>query len=72
MKEKGIIEGYEMKRRVIVSACETAQTILKCDGLVKCKLRERHRHWIKNFCFICIKSALISRPMLFNNGQFPL
>lgn len=41
MKEKGIIEGYEMKKRVIISACETAQTILKCDGLVKCKPRER-------------------------------
>lgn len=41
MKEKGVIEGFEMKRRVITAACETAQMILKCDGLVKCKPRER-------------------------------
>jgi len=41
MREKGIIEGFEMKKRVIISACETAQTILKCDGLVKCQPRER-------------------------------
>lgn len=44
MKEKGIVEGYEMKKRVLVAACETAQTILKCDGVVKCKPRERHHH----------------------------
>lgn len=43
MKEKGILEGFEMKR-VITSACETAQTILKCDGIVKCAPRERHKH----------------------------
>lgn len=42
MREKGIIEGFEMKKRVITAACETAQTILKCDGIVKCKPRERH------------------------------
>lgn len=41
MRNKGILEGYEMKKKVIESACETAQTILKCDGLVKCKPRER-------------------------------
>lgn len=41
MKERGIIEGYEMKKRVITSACETAQMILRCDGIVKCKARER-------------------------------
>lgn len=41
MKEKGIIEGFEMKKRVITAACETAQTILKIDGLVTCKPRER-------------------------------
>lgn len=41
MREKGIIEGFEMKKRVITAACETAQTILKCDGLVKCRPRER-------------------------------
>lgn len=45
MKEKGIIEGFEMKRRVIAAACETAQTILKCDGLVTCQPRDRsHDH----------------------------
>lgn len=44
MKERGIIEGFEMKKRVITAACETAQTILKCDGIVKCKPRERQGH----------------------------
>jgi len=44
MKEKGIIEGYEMKRRVLTAACETAQCILKCDGLVRAAPRERTRH----------------------------
>jgi T-complex protein 1 subunit beta len=45
MKEKGVIEGFEMKKRVITAACETAQTILKCDGLVTCKPRDRsHEH----------------------------
>lgn len=45
MKEKGIIEGYEMKKRVIMAACETAQSILKIDGIVTCKPRERsHDH----------------------------
>lgn len=45
MKEKGIIEGFEMKRRVIVAACEAAQTILRCDGIVTCKPRDRsHDH----------------------------
>ncbi|KAM0679635.1 T-complex protein 1 subunit beta [Glugoides intestinalis] len=41
MREKGIIEGFEMKRRVITAACETAQAILKIDGVVTCKPRER-------------------------------
>lgn len=41
MRDKGIIEGYEMKKRVITAGCETAQTILKCDGFVKIKPRER-------------------------------
>jgi len=41
MREKGIIEGFDMKRRVIVAACETAQAILKIDGLITCKPRER-------------------------------
>ncbi len=44
MKEKGVIEGFEMKKRVITGASETAQTILKCDGVVKVKPRERHGH----------------------------
>lgn len=44
MRERGVIEGFEMKSRVIVAACETAQSILKCDGIVKCKPRERTRH----------------------------
>ncbi|KAI4291943.1 T-complex protein 1 subunit beta [Pancytospora philotis] len=44
MRERGVVEGYEMKKRVLTAACETAQTILKCDGIVKCKPRERHRH----------------------------
>lgn len=45
MKEKGIIEGFEMKKRVITAACETAQAILKIDGVVTCKPRERsHDH----------------------------
>lgn len=41
MREKGVIEGFEMKKRVIVAACETAQAILKIDGVVTCKPRER-------------------------------
>ncbi|KAI5147979.1 T-complex protein 1 subunit beta [Enteropsectra breve] len=44
MKERGVIEGYEMKKRVLTAACETAQVILKCDGIIKCPPRERHRH----------------------------
>jgi T-complex protein 1 subunit beta len=44
MREKGVIEGFEMKKRVLMAACETAQTILKCDGIVKCKPRERTPH----------------------------
>lgn len=41
MREKGVLEGFEMKKRVITSACETAQTILKCDGVVKIRPKER-------------------------------
>lgn len=44
MKEKGVIEGYEMKKRVITAACETAQIILRIDGMVTCKPRERSEH----------------------------
>lgn len=44
MREKGVVEGLEMKSRAIVAACETAQSILKCDGIIKCKPRERTRH----------------------------
>lgn len=44
MRERGIVEGFEMKKRLILAACETAQTILKCDGLVKSKPRERSGH----------------------------
>ncbi|KAK1349878.1 subunit beta of T-complex protein 1 [Hamiltosporidium tvaerminnensis] len=43
MKEKGVVESLRVKRRVLVSACEVAQMIIKCDGVVKCKPRERTR-----------------------------
>ncbi|CAG2101277.1 unnamed protein product [Medioppia subpectinata] len=39
MKEIGVLEGFEMKRRVITAACETAQTILKVDGVARCAPR---------------------------------
>jgi T-complex protein 1 subunit beta len=43
MKEKGIIESLRIKKRIIQAACEAAQMIIKCDGIVKCKPRERTR-----------------------------
>lgn len=44
MREKGVVEGFEMKKRVLIAACEIAQTILKCDETIKVKPRERHGH----------------------------
>jgi T-complex protein 1 subunit beta len=43
MKEKGVVESLRIKKRVIHAACEVAQMIIKCDGVVKCKPRERTR-----------------------------
>lgn len=43
MKDKKIIESYRVKRRVLIAACEAAQMILKCDGLIKCEPVKRSR-----------------------------
>ena len=44
MKTNKVIEGYTMKLRVLKAACETAQGLLKCDGLILHPPRERTRH----------------------------
>ncbi|KAM0678255.1 T-complex protein 1 subunit beta [Binucleata daphniae] len=44
MREKKIFDSYNVKLRVIKAAVETAQILIKCDGIVKCKPRERTRH----------------------------
>lgn len=43
MREKGIFECLSVKKRVLIGACESAQVLIKCDGFVKCKERERTR-----------------------------
>ncbi|EJW05072.1 hypothetical protein EDEG_00853 [Edhazardia aedis USNM 41457] len=43
MKKIGIVESYSVKHRVLTSACEVAQMLIKCDGYVKSKPRERTR-----------------------------
>ncbi|ORD98137.1 TCPB [Hepatospora eriocheir] len=43
MKDLGVIEGFDMKMRVLKAACETAQSILKCDGVIKHQPRKRDR-----------------------------
>lgn len=43
MKKLGVLESLRIKRRVIAAAVEVAQMILKCDGFIKCKPRERTR-----------------------------
>lgn len=44
MKEASVIDSYRIKKRVISASSEVAQMIIKCDGIVKCKPRERTRH----------------------------
>lgn len=44
MKELKVIDSYRIKKRIITCASEIAQMIIKCDGNVKCKPRERTRH----------------------------
>ncbi|EOB12444.1 T-complex protein 1 subunit beta [Nosema bombycis CQ1] len=44
MKTKNVIDSYRIKKRVIKASSEVAQMIVKCDGVVKCKPRERTRH----------------------------
>ncbi|KAK6090513.1 hypothetical protein P3W45_000610 [Vairimorpha bombi] len=44
MKELSVIDSYRIKKRVICASSEVAQMIVKCDGVVKCKPRERSRH----------------------------
>ncbi|KAF7683074.1 T-complex protein 1 subunit beta [Astathelohania contejeani] len=43
MNNRGVIESVRIKKRVLLAACEVAQMIIKCDGLIKCKPRERTR-----------------------------
>ncbi|ORD94633.1 TCPB [Enterospora canceri] len=44
MKQLRVIEGFTMKMRVLRAACETAQALLKCDGIIVHPPRERERH----------------------------
>lgn len=44
MKGLKIMEGFSMKLRVLKAACETAQSLLRCDGVITHPPRERHRH----------------------------
>lgn len=44
MKGAKVFEGYSMKLRVLKAACETAQSLLKCDGVITHPPRERHTH----------------------------
>lgn len=43
MREKKIFDSFSVKLRVLRAAVETAQILIKCDGIVKCKPRERTR-----------------------------
>lgn len=43
MNKRGVLESLRTKRRVLVAATEIARMILKTDGFVKCKPRERTR-----------------------------
>ncbi|CAD27020.1 T COMPLEX PROTEIN 1 BETA SUBUNIT [Encephalitozoon cuniculi GB-M1] len=43
MKEAGVVDSLRIKHRVVTAASETAQMIIKCDAIVKCKPRERTR-----------------------------
>lgn len=43
MKERDVIESLRTKRRIFTAAVEAASMIIKCDGLIKCKARERSR-----------------------------
>lgn len=44
MKTHSVIDSYRIKKRVIKASSEVSQMIVKCDGIVKCKPRERTRH----------------------------
>jgi T-complex protein 1 subunit beta len=44
MKEVGVVESFRVKMRIFSAAVEAAQMIIKVDGFVKCKPRERERH----------------------------
>ncbi|KAL6122576.1 hypothetical protein NUSPORA_00343 [Nucleospora cyclopteri] len=44
MKSLQVFEGFSMKLRVLKAACETAQAIFKCDGVIQQPPRERQRH----------------------------
>ncbi|OQS54894.1 CCT2 [Ecytonucleospora hepatopenaei] len=44
MKSLKVFEGFSMKIRVLKAACEAAQSLLKCDGVITHAPRERHRH----------------------------
>lgn len=43
MKERSVVESLRIKRRIFTAAVEAASMIIKCDGLIKCKQRERNR-----------------------------
>lgn len=43
MQKLGVLDSLRIKRRVITAAVEVAQMILKCDGFIKCRPRERTR-----------------------------
>ncbi|KAF9763592.1 T-complex protein 1 subunit beta [Nosema granulosis] len=44
MKANAVIDSYRIKKRIIKASSEVSQMIMKCDGIVKCKPRERTRH----------------------------
>lgn len=43
MRNSGVLESLRTKRRVLIAATEMARMILKTDGFIKCKPRERTR-----------------------------
>lgn len=43
MRRSGIVESLRIKRRIIAAAVEVAQMVIKCDGFIKHKPRERTR-----------------------------
>ncbi|KAL0266129.1 UNVERIFIED_CONTAM: hypothetical protein PYX00_011845 [Menopon gallinae] len=43
MRRAGIVESLRIKRRIIAAAVEVAQMVIKCDGFIKRKPRERTR-----------------------------